>query len=194
MPYIVTTAPAVEPVTVAEAKLHLRVDQSVEDSLIGGLITAAREYCEKRSKRTLITTAYRLDGYSFPSSACSIRLDKGPLIAVQSVKYYDSAGTLTTITSTNYRVDITPVFGEIVPIDGYLWPVSQSNRPDSIQIAFTAGYGAAATAVPAAAKQAMLLLIGNWYENRESVTPGSMTVVPYAVDALVSTFAAPEFY
>lgn len=192
--YAITTAPAVEPVSVSDAKLYCHVDQSVEDGLFASLITAARIYCEKRSKRTLITTAYRLDGYLFGSSTGSIRLDKGPLIAVQSVKYYDTGGTQQTISSSNYRVDITPLYGEIVPIDTYVWPVVQAQRPNAVEIAFTAGYGAAATDVPDTAKHAIKMLVANWYLNREPVVAGSMGVVPYAVDALIATFAAPEFY
>jgi uncharacterized phiE125 gp8 family phage protein len=192
--YVVTTPPAVEPVTVADAKLYCHVDQSVEDSLFTSLIVAARDYVEKRSKRTLITTTYRLDAYGFGSSTGCIRIDKGPLIAVSSIQYYDTAGTLTTVTSSNYRVDITPLYGEIVPIDSYVWPVVQAKRPNAVQIAFTAGYGAAATSVPDTAKTAIKMLVANWYENREPVSQGSMGVVPFAVDALIGTFAAPEFY
>lgn len=192
--YVVTTPPAVEPVSVAEAKLHCRVDGNTEDDLFTSLIKAAREYCEKRSKRTFITTTYRLDAYGFCSSTGPIRIDKGPLIAVSYVKYYDTAGTLTTITSSNYRVDVTPLYGQIVPISTYVWPTVQEQRPDAVQISFTAGYGAAATSVPDAVKTAIKMLVSGWYENRESVTPGSISVVPFAVDHLIATFAAPEFY
>lgn len=192
--YAITTQPTVEPVAVADAKMYCRVDDSVEDSLFSSLITAARVYCEKRSKRTLITTAYRLDAYCFPSSTGAIRLDKGPLIAVQSVKYYDTGGTQQTIDTANYRVDITPLYGEIVPVDTYVWPVVQGQRPNAVEIAFTAGYGAAASSVPDTAKTAIKMLVANWYENREPATPGSMGVVPFAVDHLIATFAAPEFY
>lgn len=113
---------------------------------------------------------------------------------MSSVGYYDTAGTLQTVTSTNYRVDITPLYGQIVPIDTYVWPVVQAQRPNAVQIAFTAGYGATAASVPDAAKSAIKMLVAGWYENRESVAPGTIGVVPFAVDSLISTFAAPEFY
>lgn len=192
--YVITTEPSVEPVTAAEAKLYCRVDDSLEDALFESLIKAARIYCEKRSKRTFITTTYRLDAYGFGSATGCIRIDKGPLLAVSSVQYYDTGGTQQTVTSSNYRVDTTPLYGRIVPIDTYVWPVVQAQRPNAVQIAFTAGYGAAATSVPDTVKTAIKLLVASWYENREAATPGSMNVVPYAVDALIATFAAPEFY
>lgn len=194
MGYVVTTAPSIEPVTLIDAKLHLRVDHALDDSSISTLITAARETVEKRSKRTLISTAYRLDQCEFATYTGPICIEKGPLIAVQSVKYYDTAGTLQTIASTNYRTDVTERRGYVLPVSGYVWPVVQIQRPNAVQVAFTAGYGTAATDVPAAARQAMLLLIGTWYENRESVSESEMMKVPDAADALIATVASPKFF
>lgn len=179
-----TSAPATEPVTLTEAKAHCRVDISDDDTLIGTLIQAAREYVEDVVRRSLITQTWRYSLDCWPK--CNeIALPQPPLISVTSVVYYDSDGDSNTFATSEYDVDADSEPGRIVLKYGKIWP-SEALRPAApIQITYQAGYGAAAS-VPQKYKQAMLLLIGHWYENRETVIVGTISgPIALAVDSLI---------
>ncbi len=179
------TPPATEPVTLVEAKVHLRVDAVSEDALITSLITAAREYAETVTWRALITQTWKFYCDDWPVGD-EILLPNAPLQSVASVKYKDTAGIQTTWGVSNYIVDTDSEPGRVVLGYGLSWPSVTLYPANPIEIEFTAGYGVAA-AVPASIKQAMLLLIGHLYENREATAAGqTITEVPFAVKALLS--------
>jgi uncharacterized phiE125 gp8 family phage protein len=182
--YKIITPASTEPVTLAEAKLHLRDDGTTEDALITALITAAREYCEGYTGRALATQTIEayLDG--FPCRH-EIELPHPPLQSVTLVKYTDSAGAETTMTAgTDYIADADRPIGRIVLPYGALWPSAVLGTVNPIKIRYTAGY-TAENPISKSIKQAMLLLIGHWYANREAVgqVGGRLEI---AVDALLS--------
>jgi uncharacterized phiE125 gp8 family phage protein len=110
----------------------------------------------------------------------------GNLISVTSVEYADpESGVMTTWSSVNYDVDTQDINGWIKPVDD--WPTHMETM-NAVKVTFVAGYGAA-SAVPAALKSAILLLVGHWYTNREAVMVGeSVAELPLAVSALVAPF------
>jgi uncharacterized phiE125 gp8 family phage protein len=170
-----TTTPA-ESLTLAEALTHLREtgDSGANDGSIEGLITTARETCEDRTERTLTTTGWLLQLDGFPSVTgdnphAAIYLYKPPIIAVQSVQYLNESGTLTTLSPADYVLDASSEPGRLVPAPGKVWPAVQHGAINSVRVAYTAGYGAAA-AVPKPLRQWMLLAIGDMYENRNAST------------------------
>lgn len=171
------TAPDTEPLTTAEAKSHLRVDSSTDDTYIGTLITAVRQHVEGYLGRALITQTWDLTLDEWPMNSSdgfyeSILVPLAPLVSITHVKYYDTSGALQTAASGTYTVDTNSTPGRITPIYGTVWPSAQF-IPNAITIRFIAGYGAAAD-VPAAIKQAMLLLIAQFYEYREEVVVGTI--------------------
>lgn len=182
--YTVTTPPAVEPLSLAEAKSHLRVDGDADDSFITDLIVSAREYVETHTRRALINqtvTAYMRD---WPDHY-QLKLPKPPLSSVTSVKYYDADNVQQTLSSSLYYVfkPSKDSLGRVEIIDD--WPTTY-DRPDAIEIIYVAGYGSTSASVPSQAKHAMRLLIGHWYENREQVVAGTIaTSLPTGVDALL---------
>lgn len=176
------TAPAVEPVTLAEVKDHCRVEHDLDDALIEGLITAARELVEQRTGRALITQQWQWSLDAFAAVLCPPR---PPLQSVDSITYVDTDGTTQTLSPTEYRVDTATQPGRITEAYGKTWPAIRSVT-GAVQITFTAGYGDYENTVPRALRQAMLLLIGGWYENREAVAPVQLMAIPFAVDALLS--------
>lgn len=188
------TPPASEPVSVSEAKLHLRVDGADEDTLISGLITAARQYVEDYTQRALITQTWRLLLDEFPNGD-TIHVPLPPLQSVNSVTYYDEDGALQTLPTTDYHVDPESAQGRVVLTDGKCWPTTQT-RPNAVTIEFVAGYGDAAS-VPQAIKQAILLLVAHWYEHREAVVIGTSGNVAkeaaFAVDALLTPYRVWRF-
>lgn len=187
MGLVQTTPPAAEPISLSEAKLHCRVDGDAEDALITALIVAARGMAENQTGRALVTQQWKQTFDAFPVAA--IALDKSPLASVQSVKYYDAAGVLQTLAGSAYTVHTSGLAGLVAPAAGTAWPGTQ-DRPEAVEIAFTAGYGNAA-AVPQEIKQWMLLQIGHWYARRESAGE-TMDALPF-VDALLDPYRVVRF-
>ena len=101
MAFRIKTHPATEPITLTEAKAHLRVDDSYDDTYINTLITTARLYCERFLNQSLITQTWQLFLDSFPSNGL-ILLKHGPVISLTSIKYYDSDNTEQTLSSDDY--------------------------------------------------------------------------------------------
>jgi uncharacterized phiE125 gp8 family phage protein len=177
------TAPATEPVTVAEAKAHLRVDSADDDALITALIVAARQGAEHITGRALMPQTWELalDGFKDV-----IGLQKAPLTSITSIKYLDTAGALQTMSASDYLLDSHSEPARVMPAYGTSWP-STRDQANAVLIRFIAGYADAAT-VPQEIKQWMLLRIGMLYENRESVATGvTLTELPF-VDRLLDAY------
>lgn len=186
MQYKVITPPTAEPITLAEAELHLRVDGDTEDNLISDLIKAAREYCEEFTRRALAEQTIEAYPDHFPYEG-EIELPRPPLQSVTSIKYKNSAGTETNMTAdTDYLVDVDSTVGRIVLPYGKSWPAFTPWPVHPIKIRYVAGYSSA-DPIPKSIKQAMLLLVGHWYENREAVLKGTISKeIEIAVKALLS--------
>lgn len=187
MGLVLTTAPATEPVSLADAKLHCRVDDSADDALLTALIVAARRQAESQTGRALITQSWRETLDSFPVAA--IALHNPPLVSVQSVKYIDTAGVQQTLDSGAYQVHTTGLVGLVAPAYDTEWPDTRE-QIDAVEIVFTAGYGNAA-AVPQEIKQWMLLQIGHWHAHRESAGE-RLEPLPY-VDFLLDAYRVTRY-
>lgn len=179
-------APAVEPVSRAEAKLHLRVSDTTDDDLIDTLIAAARTHVENVTGRQLITATWTLYLESWPAR---LQLPHPPLQSVTSITYVDFNGDTQTLSTGLYDVNVYPT-GDGEVVRGYTdsWPAVRGHLND-VTVTYVAGYGDAATDVPAAIVQACQLLIGHWYANREAVVTGTIsTEIQFTVDALLSPY------
>lgn len=184
------TAPASEPVSLAEAKLHLRVEHAADDALITALIQAARERAEAITRRALITQTWEMYLDEWPEQGF-IRLPLPPLQSVTSAKYTDTDGA--EYTFTDWTADAASLPGRVVLNHGAAWPSVTLRPVNPIAVRFVAGYGDAA-AVPASIKAAMLLMIGHLYENREeSVVGVSIAALPMGAEALLAPFRLVEF-
>jgi uncharacterized phiE125 gp8 family phage protein len=166
MGLVVVTPPALEPLTLAEAKAHLRVDSTFEDSLITAQITAARQYAEETSLwRALITQTLRLTGRKFPTGRKPLVLPRPNLLTVTSITYFDTAGVSQTWDAAKYRVVTSSAPGWVEPVDTEVYPDTY-DRPDGFTVNYTAGYGAAATDVPELIRRALLILIHDLFTSR----------------------------
>ena len=181
------TPPTAEPVTLAEAKLHLRVDGTDEDTLITMLISSARTHAENVCRRSFMTQTWCLYLDGFPRQGYygviagdasareySVRVRGGridlPYPQLQSVgyiSYIDPEGAYQTLNQALYKADLYSEPGVVTPAAGGYWPETQ-NVVNAVQIGYTAGYGNAA-AVPASIKAWILLRVGALYANREEV-------------------------
>lgn len=181
------TAPTEEPVTASEAKSHLRVVTTAEDTDIARYIQVARDQVEMITRRALVTQTWELVLQGFPASN-TIKLPKAPLQSVTSIKYTSLAGVESTFAANNYLVDTVSQPGQIRLRHDKSWPGDDLQEINGVVIRFVAGYGAAA-AVPVWAKQAILLYVGDLYENREDtlIAQGvSMMALPNGVASLIS--------
>lgn len=193
-PYTISQGdPASLAVGVPEAKLRLRIDHDDEDPDVEALVKAAIDQFEADTNLALINRTVTMGFDAWPAAGEPIELLPAPLSSVASVKYYDESETLQTLATSNYVVDTASNRGLIWLAKDKTWPtLGQTPRP--IQIAFTAGYGATQKYVPDRCKQAILLLVGHWYANREAVVTGTIaTELPMAYQSLVDSARVPSW-
>ncbi len=168
-PLTLVTAPSGLVVPLTEAKLNLRVDSdlTVEDGLIRSKILAAQKFCENEfgARRQFLSATYEVSLRSW--WGCPIQLPSPPLRSVTSIKYYDADDVLTTLATSYYEVK-TPIRqrGTVELAADQTWPAFNSSRRLPITIRFVAGYGTAAD-VPETIKEAIHLVVGWLYQNRE---------------------------
>lgn len=184
-----TTDAAAEPILWDEAMVHLHLDTEDEKNLVEALIVAARNNCESYTHRQFITATWELKLDGFPDEACAIELPRPPIAAVSSIVYLDEDGVSQTLSTSAYQTDVKSQPGRIMVAPEQYWPVTESGRMNPVTVTYTAGYGAAGTAVPRAIRQAMLLLVAEWFENREAVVVGTIVnKLPFAVEALLNPY------
>ena len=151
------TPPATEPVTLEEAKVHLKVNHMESDGQINDLIASSREYCEGFHNRAYITQTFDLWLDSWPDKDY-IRIPRPPLQSVTYVKYYGTDNTEYIMTDTGYFVDDKNEPGRVALAYSKTWPTVTLRPVNGVVVRFVAGYGAAVN-VPQKIKQAILLKI-----------------------------------
>ncbi len=187
------TQPAVEPVTLAEAKSHLRVDTADDDTYITGLIRAAREWCEQYLDRTLVHTQWvmRFDRFP-PDGTHDIELPRPPIVAsgtatAVALTFTFENGTTSTYSTASYRVDRASTPGAVKTLYGQAWPPHLQDD-NSISVTWWGGYGPSGSDVPQSIRHAMLMLVAFWYDNRSTVLVGSISKqLEFAVESLLSS-------
>jgi uncharacterized phiE125 gp8 family phage protein len=190
MTLTLTTPPAIEPVSLDEAKAQLRVTYADEDALIGALITAARQRIEAELGLALIAAGFRETHDAWPLevttavpvtdpfaafSAGPIRLKRGPLIGVSAIAVADGTGAFQAVNPLSYAAEPASRPGRIVPYD-VAWPVPGAAHA-GIRIDYTAGYGTGEGDAPAPLRQAILQLVAGGFEHRSD--PPLSTVEPW---------------
>lgn len=169
----------VEPLTLAEAKLHLSVEFTEADPLITRLITMAREDCESYLQRSLLLTSWELilDGFPYPwpdwNANGVIEIRRPPVQSVGDITYVDTTGDGRTLQAgvdfTVRALGLRCAPTRIYPASGLRWPATLP-EPDVIRVPFVSGYGATADTVPAILKQGMLMFIEDKYKNRSATS------------------------
>ena len=171
---VLDTAATSEPIALSEAKLFLKVDTSDDDALIGTIISSAREYVENFTCYQLLSATYTQYLDKFPNKNTAIELLMNPVSAVTHVKYYDSDNTLQTWNTSNYDTDLKGKPARITLANDATFPTVY-DRTNAVEIKFVAGYAStSATGFPKQLLNAMYLIIGHLYENRQDVIVGSI--------------------
>ncbi len=166
--YSLITPPVAEVFTSAYVRDYLRVDSGIDTDYIDALIVTARQIVESQIWRPLMPQTISMNFDKSELNTLIWNINKAPLIAVTGVTYYDSSNVLQTFAASNYEVDLN---GN--PARFRLKTVPQCyDRFNALIVTFTCGYANAAS-VPTPIKQAMLMIIGHLYENRQDVITGT---------------------
>lgn len=190
MGLVIKTAPATEPVTLAEMRDHLRLtDTGLDTNVVTPLIAAARGKAEKITDRQFVTATWTYTLDEFPSNHHDrvgnvIDIPLPPLISVSSLKYYDIDGNQQTLVAdTDYVVKTNSIIGRISPEVDTSWPATQ-RRLEAVAIEFVAGYGAA-SAVPEAIKAAIKLYVESWIDTSKELEEAADRILTQFVVARV---------
>lgn len=197
------TPPESPPVMRSEAKSHLRIDHDADDALIDLYLLAATAHIDGKDgwlQRCLKPQTWELTYDEFPSDSEGIEIPLPPLISVTSFKYVDEDGVEQTIDSADYVVDVASEPGWLVPVFDYTYPAILETI-NAVRIRFVAGYedptpasgeseGETASNVPAPIKAAILMMVADMYDHRESVSADSISAIPVpaTVKALLQPF------
>lgn len=176
----VDTAPATEPVTLAEAKAWVNVTHDVDNDLLTSLITAAREHVEERIGRALVTQTLTVT-LDVREAAPPIVLPRGPVQSVSSLKYWDDVADAfaTAATSAYYLAGDRLCIAEGTA--GTAWPTADRTFA-AYTVTYVAGYGNAA-AVPGPVKRALLIVLADLYEHRDTPLDSGLVVGQLPVTA-----------
>lgn len=175
------SAPSVEPVSLAEAKEHAEVEHSDHDALLQRLVSAAVAYVDASGVlgRAMISQTWAQTGYGWRDR---VELTMTPVQSLSAVKYFDVYNVEQTATLSDFRLLGTALNSYVEPVGS--WPQA-FDRPDALKLEYVAGYGDAASDVPQTLRNAILMLVGHWYENREAYSEMAPKRVPMGFDALI---------
>jgi uncharacterized phiE125 gp8 family phage protein len=175
--------PSVEPLSLAEAKVHLGLpaEELPDDTYIEVLMAAARRHCETVTGRALMAQTWDLYLDAFPADNGQIELAKPPLQSVAWLKYKSAGGPIAMMDPSEYIVDSNSEPGRIALAYGKSWPATYGEI-QAVQIRFVCGYEDA-SAVPEIAKQAIRLKLASLYVNRGDLALDE--TVDRAIEALL---------
>lgn len=202
MPLQLITPAAQEPVSILEARQHLRVDFDDDDALILALIAAARQSAEMLTGRQFVTARWKMVLDSFPGPSLmgvpagvpftlpghAILLPKGPVQSVLAINYLDMAGNLQTMPVANYALDLACEPARITPVFGQIWPIPLP-QIGAVSVTFDAGFGGPEQ-VPEGIKSWIKLRVGSLYAHREDVAAlsrGRIEPLPF-LDGLLDPY------
>jgi len=182
----ILTQPTQEPVTLQEAKNHLRVDGNQDDALIQMCISSARMMFEKSCEITIAQTTLQLSMDGFPET---IFLPFGPVSSIVDVEYTDANNDDQSL--DDWVEDIVSNPSRITPVLNGVFP-DTAEIINSVWVTYTAGW--APSAVPKLLKSGILFYVGHLFENREAVTTGSLSEAPLAVQSIIQQFASGVYH
>jgi hypothetical protein len=202
----ITTAPGAIAYVLADLKAFLRVAHTDDDTQLGQMAETATQYIQNYTGRQLVNATYTWKLPSFQPTRENRELDfwftpapygiRGskiiqfpvlPLLSITSISYTDTAGNAQTLAAADYEVDT--VRGRLMPSAALgLWPETSTDVFNPVTIVFVAGYGSAASNVPARIKQALYNIVAYWYENRDANNGISYNEAPDTFTDLLSEF------
>jgi len=187
MALTLVTGPTFEPVTLQEVKDHIRISTTVsatEDTQLLSFIKVARGYCEKYQSRAYCDQTWDLTLETWPDGNI-IKIPRPPLQSVTHVKYYSTGNTAATMTAANYFVDTANEPGRVALAYSEVWPGATLRPVNGVVVRYVCGSGSTPSAISTEIKQAIMLIVGDLYEDREDSDIKELLEVPYGVRALL---------
>lgn len=184
MSSVLLTAPAVEPLALAEAKAFLRVEHGDDDAVVAALIAGSRIHVESQTRRALITQSWRLSADGWPENG-RLQVLPAPLQALTVARVFDFEGMAHDVDIQVFVLDKGASLLAFAP-----WALPAPGRVAAgIELDVTVGYGDAAADVPEALRQAIRLLVAHWYDNRGLIAVGQQAAeLPATVSALIAPY------
>lgn len=178
------TPPITEPISLSEAKAHLRFTPNAEDALISERISMIRKYCENQTQISLMPQTWELVSDGF---CCDMLLPHPPVQSITSIKYFDVDGVEQTIPSADYVLDnIDDLRARVVPASGKEWPRT-AYGVNVVRVRYVAGYQDA-SAVPGPLKLYILAHLSHWFVNRSAVNVGNIVTKMEFFDSLIDQY------
>ena len=184
MSAVLLTAPATEPVSVADAKTYLRVENGDDDAIIAALVASARNHVEALTRCGLITQTWRLVLDCWPDNG-RIKPKLAPLRSIAAARVYSEANVPNTIDTDAFVVDRA---GGVIAAPS--WSLPQPGRASAgIELDVVIGFGDNPSDVPPQLLHAIRPLVAHWYENRSLVAIGqSVAIMPASVNAMINSY------
>ena len=180
------TAPSTTPVSLAEAKTHLRVTGSDDDTYITTLIDVATQTAEEFLNLKLMSQTWVLYLDEFPDYF-DLLIGTLKTASIGGIKYYNDSNVLTTLADSNYFIDEFHRPARVYFADDFTI-TDTFDRPNAVAVEFTLGFSTASN-VPAPIRQAILLMIGTYYEIRQNVVTGTIaTHIPQTSEFLLRQY------
>jgi uncharacterized phiE125 gp8 family phage protein len=190
MALVYRSGPTVEPLSLAEAKAHLRLETSADDALVASLMITSRLHIEAALGLALTAQDWTLVLDAWPATGV-VNIPMRPVTAVTAVRVRASDGTPSVVPTATYVFEGAGLPPRLVPASGAL--PNPGRAAGGIEIDFTAGFGTTAGSVPEPIRQALKLLVAHWYEHRDPVEIGDPAMaIPPAVSALLKPYAVPR--
>jgi len=188
-----TDGPDSEPLTLDDAKDHLRVVGDDDDDTIAAYLSAARVRFERETGRQLITASYTFRLDRFPKGQAPIRIPKPPLQEVEEIRYIDANGVEQTLDEDDdYVVVADREPGEIRLAFGTTWPPTRS-QPNAVEIDFVAGYGDDTTDIDELIRGAIRLMLGQFFEVREDLIVGTIVAqIPGGAASIIAGYVVDD--
>ncbi|WP_288985790.1 head-tail connector protein [uncultured Pseudoalteromonas sp.] len=194
----VIQAPTIEPITIDELAQHTNADDDHYDYL-KSLVPRARKRFEQRTGRLLVEQTWQ---FAMPKFCNQIVLPYTPLRSISSIKYIDKLGQLVTIDPTEYRIVDHGLTATITPKLGGNWPAVGFKVVDAVQIECVFGHATSiseGTSIDASniidqdkyelSKQAIMVLVADWFRNREDTAPVQLYDMPNAFKSIANELA-----
>jgi uncharacterized phiE125 gp8 family phage protein len=186
MAAILLTPPALEPVSLADAKLFLRVEHDDDDDVIAALIAAARVQVEAQTRRALIDQTWRLTRDVWPAGG-RLPVLPVPLQEVTAIRVFDADGVPHPLAVEDFDIDTVSAPAVLAFARGA--PRAPGRLAAGIEIDIAAGYGDGLEDVPQPLRQAIRMLVAHWYENRGVIAAtGEVAAMPASVASLIAPF------
>lgn len=185
MPSILVTPPQAEPVTLAEAKAHMRISHGDEDQLIAALISSARRVAEARTGLCLIRQVWMQFRDRWPEDGV-IALAVAPVLGVEELAVFGEDDGKAVIEPSHYVVDGASRPPRVLLRGSRIWQ-RPGRAVNGIAVTVEVGFGASGETVPEPLRLAMLQLVAHWYENRGT---DALPPLPVSIEALLGPYRA----